>query len=179
MFSFAKGLESTYQGGCTALVWRFCMSLLRQKSKTVWGNPCWSKLDGKLRPCRYREGFILHYVWRVLHHGKTDFLGEAACARAPDHVFAQWVLEWDVLHGNSALFSHSQLAVFVKVQYLTWQVFIYIQRVWKLIKLLSKGFGSTAAAWLVSNSWPYRKTEHPRDPSCTAALMYLDSKTLL
>lgn len=30
----------------------------------------------------------------------------------------------------------------------------------------SKGFGSTAAAWLVPNSWP-RKTEHPGDPSCT------------
>lgn len=51
-------------------------------------------------------------------------------------------------------------------------------KVWKLIKLLSKGFNSTAAAWSVPNSWPCRKTEHPGDPSFPAALMYLDRQDL-
>lgn len=54
----------------------------------------------------------------MLHHGKSDFLGAAACAGAPSHVPAQWVLERGVLHGQPALSSHPQWAAFVKVQYL-------------------------------------------------------------
>lgn len=50
---------------------------------------------------------------------KTDFLGAAACAGAPSHVSAQWLLKGDVLHGQLALSSHPQWAAFVKVQYLT------------------------------------------------------------
>lgn len=159
--------------------WRHssCLKVLRESLEAKVQNCIKNKLAGKLRLRWYGEGFILHYVEGMLHPGEADFLGEAACARAPGRGSAQRVL--DVLHGNSALFSHLQLAVVVKIQYLTWQGFIYLPKVWKLIKLLSKSFGSTAAAWLVPSSWPYRKTEHPRDPNFTAALIDLHSKTLL